>query len=71
MVVDTNPPPARVVSHEGVVGVVDSLIAPTAYVLYDPSTRKEINFLYTTSTNLDIGRYYKMRIIATGEEAHG
>ncbi len=69
MIVDTNPPPPRVVSHEGVVGVVDSLIAPTAYVLYDPATRKEINFLYTTSTNLDIGRYYKMRIIATGEEA--
>ncbi len=69
MIVDTNPPPPRVVSHEGVVGVVDSLIAPTAYVLYDPSTRKEINYLYTTSTNLDISRYYKMRIIATGEEA--
>lgn len=69
MIVDTNPPPPRIVSHEGVVGVVDSLIAPTAYVLYDPSTRKEINFLYTTSTNLDLGRYYKMRIVATGEEA--
>jgi hypothetical protein len=30
---------------------------------------KEINFLYTTSTNLNIGRYYGMRIIVTGEEA--
>ena len=67
--VGTNPPPPRVVSHEGVVGHVDSLIAPTAYVLYDPATSKEVNFLYTTSTNLDIGRYYGMRIVVTGEEA--
>jgi uncharacterized protein YgiM (DUF1202 family) len=66
--VDTNPPPPRVVSHEGVVGPVSSLIAPTAYVLYDLDTRKDINFLYTTSTNLDISRYSGMRIIVTGEE---
>jgi hypothetical protein len=52
-----------------VVGSSGSLIAPTAYVLYDPSTRKEINFLYTTSTNLDVSRYSGMRIIVTGEEA--
>jgi uncharacterized protein YraI len=67
---DTNlpPPPPRVVTHEGVVGNVDSIIAPTKYVLYDPATRQEINFLYTTSTNLDIGRYLNMRIIVTGEE---
>jgi hypothetical protein len=69
-VIDTNlpPPPPRVVTHEGVVGNVDSIIAPTKYVLYDPATRQEINFLYTTSTNLDIGRYLNMRIIVTGEE---
>jgi uncharacterized protein YgiM (DUF1202 family) len=67
--VNTNPPPPRVVSHEGVVGSSGSLIAPTAYVLYDPATSKEINFLYTTSTNLDISRYYGMRIVVTGEEA--
>jgi uncharacterized protein YgiM (DUF1202 family) len=67
-VVDTNPPPPRVVTHEGVVGNVDSIIAPTKYILYDPATRQEINFLYTTSTNLDISRYLNMRIIVTGEE---
>jgi uncharacterized protein YgiM (DUF1202 family) len=72
-VVDTNPPPPRVVTHEGVVGNVDSIIAPTKYVLYAPETRQEINFLYTTATNLDgtqfdIGRYLNMRIIVTGEE---
>jgi uncharacterized protein YgiM (DUF1202 family) len=67
--VDTNPPPPRVVSHEGVVGYSGSIIAPTAYVLFDPATSKEINFLYTTSTNLAVGRYYGMRIVVTGEEA--
>jgi uncharacterized protein YgiM (DUF1202 family) len=66
---DTNPPPPRVVSHEGVVGPVGSIIAPTPYVLYDPSTRANINFLYTTSTNLDISRYENMRIVVTGEES--
>ena len=69
-VVDTNlpPPPPRVVTHEGVVGHVGSIIAPTAYELYDPETRAEINYLYTTSTNLDISRYDGMRIVVTGEE---
>jgi uncharacterized protein YgiM (DUF1202 family) len=64
----TNFPP-RIVSHEGVVGPVPSIIAPTAYELYDPETRQEINYLYTTSTNLNIGRYDGMRIIVTGEES--
>jgi hypothetical protein len=36
--------------------------------LYDPETRAEINYLYTTSTNLDISRYNGMRIVVTGEE---
>ena len=67
-VVDTNPPPPRIVTHEGVVGHVGSIIAPTAYKLYDPETGQEINFLYTTSTNLDISRYDGMRIVVTGEE---
>ena len=66
---DTNAlPSVRTVSHEGVVGSAGSLIAPTPYVLYDPATSKDINFLYSTSTNLDIGRYYGMRIIVTGAE---
>jgi hypothetical protein len=47
---------------------VDSVIAPTSYVLYDPATGKEINFLHTTAPSLDISRYTGMRIIVTGEE---
>ncbi|MEI6193967.1 MAG: SH3 domain-containing protein [Verrucomicrobiota bacterium] len=67
-VVDTNPPPPRIVTHEGVVKHVDSIIAPTSYVLFDPGTGKEINFLHTTAANLDISRYTGMRIVVTGEE---
>jgi hypothetical protein len=68
--VDTNlpPPPPRIVSHEGTVRGVGSLIAPTAYVLYDPTTLQNIDFLYSTSTNLDLGRYDGFHIVVTGEE---
>jgi uncharacterized protein YgiM (DUF1202 family) len=66
--VETNvPSQPRVVSHEGVVRHVGSLITPTAYELYDPTTDKNVDFLYTT-TNLDLSRYVGMRIIVTGEE---
>jgi uncharacterized protein YgiM (DUF1202 family) len=68
-VIDTNaPPPPRVVTHEGVVGPVASIIAPTAYKLYDPDTYQTIDYLYTTATNLDLSRYVNMRIVVTGEE---
>lgn len=63
-----NPNVPRVVSHEGVVRHVGSPIAPASYELYAPDTDQNIDFLYTTSTNLDLGKYVGMRIIATGEE---
>lgn len=67
------PPPAPtttlIVSREGVVGPVASIVAPTAYKLYDPDTYQTIDYLYTTATDLDLSRYVNMRIIATGEEA--
>ena len=55
-------------THEGVVRHVGSLITPTEYELYDPATDVNVNFLYTTTTNLDLSRYVGMRIIVTGEE---
>jgi len=61
-------PPVRVVSHEGVVRGVGSIVAPTKYELYDPATDVNINYLYTTSPTLDLSRYVNMRIIVTGEE---
>jgi uncharacterized protein YgiM (DUF1202 family) len=68
--VDTNlpPPPPRIATHEGVVRHVGSLITPTEYELFDPATDVNVDFLYTTTTNLDLSRYVGMRIIVTGEE---
>jgi uncharacterized protein YgiM (DUF1202 family) len=67
--VETNlpPPPPRIVTHEGVVRHVKSIIEPTDYEIYDPKTGDQIDYLYTTSTNLDISRYNGLRIIVTGE----
>lgn len=63
---DANIP--RIVTHEGVVRHVGSLIAPTTYELYDPATDQNIDFLYSTTTNLDLSRYAGMRIDVTGQE---
>ena len=62
------PPPPRVVTHEGYVRHVTSVIEPTAYELYDPTTFTSIDYLYTTATNLDLSRYNGLHIIVTGEE---
>ena len=70
-VIETEPPtnlPPRVVSHEGRVRGSTSPVAPTAYELYDPATHNTINYLYTSSTNLDLSRYDGAQIIVTGEE---
>ena len=67
-VVDTNPPPPRVVSHEGYVRSSMSIVAPTAYELYDADSGNAINYLYSPSTNLDLSRYNTYQIIVTGEE---
>jgi uncharacterized protein YgiM (DUF1202 family) len=66
--VETNAPPPRVVTHEGFVRHVTSVIAPTAYELYDPNTGMTINYLYTPTTNLDLSRYNGLHIVVTGEE---
>ncbi len=67
-VVDTNPPPPRVATHEGYVRSSVSLVAPTYYELYDANSGNAINYLYTTSTNLDLARYNNYEVIVTGEE---
>ncbi len=67
-VVDTNPPPPRVVTHQGYVRPSMSVIAPTAYELYDPASGNAIDYLYSTTTNLDLSRYNTYQIIATGPE---
>jgi uncharacterized protein YgiM (DUF1202 family) len=76
--VDTNVPPTvepeapplppRIVQHEGVVRHVVSIVAPTDYELYDPVTGKDIDYLYTISTNLDLSVWKGQRVVVTGEE---
>jgi len=67
--VDTNTPaPPRIVTHEGVVGYTASPISPTDFKLYDPDTFQNMDYLYTTSKDLDLKRYVNMRIIVTGVE---
>jgi uncharacterized protein YgiM (DUF1202 family) len=65
---DTNPPPPRVVSHQGVVRSSVSPVAPTPYELYDPETGVAVNYLFTSSKDLDLSKYAGLEIIATGEE---
>jgi uncharacterized protein YgiM (DUF1202 family) len=65
--VDTNLPP-RVVTHEGFVRSSVSIVAPTYFELYDPTTMNAIDYLHSTSTNLDLSRYDGYQIIVTGEE---
>jgi uncharacterized protein YgiM (DUF1202 family) len=62
------PPPQRIIQHEGIVHYSSSIQAPTRFQLVSPDTHKIINYLYTTSTNLDLNRYKGLRIVVTGEE---
>jgi uncharacterized protein YgiM (DUF1202 family) len=62
------PPPPRIVAHEGLVRHVTSPIAPTEYELYDPTTRRNIDYLYPSSPNLNLKHYDGWRIVVTGEE---
>ena len=58
----------RIVQHEGIVKGTWSIQAPTRFALVDPQSGKTINYLYTSSTNLDLRRYKGLHIIVTGEE---
>jgi uncharacterized protein YgiM (DUF1202 family) len=62
------PPPPRIVSHEGVVKRTGSIQSPTDFMLVDPHTGETVNYLYTTSTNLNLGLYRNLRVVVTGEE---
>jgi uncharacterized protein YgiM (DUF1202 family) len=62
------PPPPRIVQHEGIVKGSASIQAPTKFTLVNPATGRIVNYLYTSSTNLDLRRYKGLHIIVTGEE---
>ena len=68
-VVPDGPPPPRIVQREGIVRGMTSIQAPSRFVLISPENKKDIDYLYTTSTNLDLRRYKGLRIVVTGEEA--
>jgi len=63
------PPPPRIVDHEGLVRGTFSVQAPTHFELISPDNGRTIDFLYTTSPNLDLRRYKGLRVIVTGEES--
>jgi uncharacterized protein YgiM (DUF1202 family) len=72
-VVETNvpaeePPPKRIVDREGIVRGTISIQAPTRYELFSPETGRTMDYLYTSSAALDLGRWKGMRILVTGEE---
>lgn len=65
---EEGPLPTRIVQREGVVHGTSSIQAPSPYQLMSIDTGMPIDYLYTTSTNLDLSRYKGMHIIVTGEE---
>ena len=63
------PPPKRIVDREGLVRGTFSIQAPTHFELVSPDNGRTIDYLYTTSPNLDLRRYKGLHIIVTGEES--
>ena len=62
------PSPPRIVQREGIVRGMTSIQAPSRFVLVSPENGRDIDYLYTTSKELDLRRYKGLRIIVTGEE---
>jgi uncharacterized protein YgiM (DUF1202 family) len=61
--------PRRIVTREGVVRPTVSIQAPTPFSLENLETHKLMNFLLSTSTNIQILKLSGSRVIVTGEEA--
>ncbi|HTJ01127.1 MAG TPA: SH3 domain-containing protein [Dongiaceae bacterium] len=63
------PPPVRIVEREGVVRRTISIQAPTPFELVNPDTGRTVDYLYSSSIELDLRRYKGLRVIVTGEES--
>jgi uncharacterized protein YgiM (DUF1202 family) len=63
------PPQPRVVMREGILHNATSIQAPSHYSLVGLETGRTINYLYTTSTHVNLNRYNGKHIIVTGEES--
>lgn len=68
-VIPEEPLPPRIVDREGIVRSFTSIQAPSDYKLVSPDNGKTINYLHTTTTNLDLSRYVGLHIMARGEES--
>lgn len=62
------PPPPRIVAHEGIVRGMTSIQAPSHFELVSADNGRRIDYLYTSSTNLDLRRYKGLHVVVTGEE---
>jgi uncharacterized protein YgiM (DUF1202 family) len=62
------PPKPRIVEREGIVRGMTSIQAPSGFELISPDNGKAIDYLYSTSPDLDLRRYKGLRIIVSGEE---
>ena len=63
------PPQPRIVEREGIVRRTFSIQAPSAFELVNAETGRKVNYLYTSSKELDLARYKGLHIIVTGEES--
>ena len=64
-----DPAKPRVVMREGIVFNATSIQAPSHYSLLGLETGRNINYLYTTSTNVNLNRYNGKHVIVSGEES--
>jgi hypothetical protein len=62
------PPPPRIVQREGIVRGMTSIQAPSKFVLISQQDGRDIDYLFTSSKELDLRRYKGLHIIVTGEE---
>jgi len=62
------PLPPRIVQREGTVRGMTSIQAPSYFALISVDTGKNIDYLYTTSTNLHLDRYKGAHVVVVGEE---
>jgi uncharacterized protein YgiM (DUF1202 family) len=64
-----DPAKPRIVMREGIVFNATSIQAPSHYSLLGLETGRNINYLHTTSTNVNLNRYNGKHVIVTGEES--
>ncbi len=65
---DLGPLPKRVVRREGIVRSTASVQAPTYYELISPETRKTINYLHPSKSEINIKPFRGKTVVVVGEE---